>query len=190
MTKTVAKAASDQGDRTRLREIIRRESLLEGGTFTLASGGTTSLFFDMKKTMLDPEGANLISDAILDVLEGEEVDYVGGIAMGAVPIVSIVVQKSFTRGRPVRGFFVRKDVKDHGTQKLIDGHFADNSKVILFDDVTTTGGSVLIAVNAARQRGCTVDKVITIVDRQEGAQENLAREGIELVALFRRDDFV
>lgn len=188
LTARASNAANTQ--RQRLRDLIRERSMLTGQTFTLASGRTSGAFFDMKKTMFDPEGANLIADQIFDLIRNENVNAVGGLEMGAVPVVLGVVQKSFREGRPIKGFFVRKEVKDHGTQQKIDGLFEPNARVIMFDDVTTTGGSVLKAVRAARERGCTVDKVVTVVDRQEGAAENLAREGIELVALFKKDDFV
>src|SRR3546814_11554642 len=96
----------------------------------------------MKKSMLDPEGANLIADLILDHLAQDKVEYIGGLVMGSVPIVSVVCAKShFPPHHPLRAFFVRKEAKQHGTQKLIDGHLEDYSNVVLFDDVTTTGGS-------------------------------------------------
>jgi orotate phosphoribosyltransferase len=173
----------------RLRDIIREKSLLHGDRFKLSSGQTTDYFFNMKTTMLDPEGSNLIADAILDKLEAEHVDAIGGLVMGAVPIVSVVCAKSFFRDRPVSAFFVRKEVKGHGTDKLIEGHLQSGTRAILVDDVTTTGGSVLRAIKAAREHGCQVEKVITVVDRLEGAMENLRDEGVQLIALYTRIDF-
>ena len=108
--------------------------------------------------------------------------------MGAIPIVNSVVQRSYDR-KPIPGFFVRKESKQRGTQKLIEGNLTPASSVVLVEDVTTTGGSVLRAVEAVRDLGCTVTKVVTVVDRLEGASENLSKHGIELVALFTRDDF-
>ena len=104
----------------RLRDIIRERSLLTAGSFTLASGRASSLFFDMKPAMLDPEGANLIADAVLDRLDEPELDAVGGLVMGAVPIVAVVCAKSFERGRPLQVSSSAR-VKDHGTAKLIEG---------------------------------------------------------------------
>ena len=106
--------------RDRLREIIEEKSLITGRTFTLASGRTSSFFVNLKQTMLDPEGANLLADLILDVLEAQGIHNIGGLEMGAVPLVSAVCTKSFERF-PVNAFFVRKSVKDHGAAKLIDG---------------------------------------------------------------------
>lgn len=172
----------------RLLELIGERSLLKGGSFDLASGHKTDYFFDMKKTMLDPEGANLIADAILDILTDEKTESIGGMALGAVPIVAVVCAKSHLR-HPIGAFFVRKEAKDHGTKQLIDGYIKTDTRVILVDDVTTTGGSVMMAVKAVRHFGCRVDMVITVVDRLEGASENLAREGIRLVPLYTRRDF-
>jgi orotate phosphoribosyltransferase len=173
----------------RLKEIIRRESLLTGGNFQLASGASSSLFFDMKKTMFDPEGAALVGELLLDALGEEPVDYVGGLEMGAVPIVAAICVKSHP-ARPLRGFFVRKAPKGHGTNQLIDGQFADGARVAIVEDVTTTGGSAMKAVQAVRDRGATVERVITIVDRKEGAEANFQAAGIRLLALFEREDFL
>ena len=106
--------------RDRLREIIEEKSLITGRTFTLASGRTSSFFVNLKQTMLDPEGANLLADLVLDVMEAHGIQNIGGLEMGAVPLVSAVCTKSFGRF-PVNTFFVRKTVKDHGTAELIDG---------------------------------------------------------------------
>ncbi len=172
----------------RLWEIIKEKSLRRGETFKLSSGEESSFFFDMKMTMLDPEGANLIAELILDRPEVAKANAVGGLEMGAVPIVSVVCAKSFY-GKKIPAFFVRKEKKGHGTNQLIDGNLEAGWHVVLVDDVTTTGGSVLKAVRAARDRGCFVDAVVTVVDRMQGARENLASENVNLVALFQRSDF-
>lgn len=182
-------ASSNHDGRGRLRDLIAKESYLRDRTFKLASGQLSGFYFDMKRTTLHPEGANLIADVILDLLRGDKVDAIGGLAVGAVPVVTAVCVKSYPL-RPLLGFFVREDKKQHGTQTLIDGHLPDKAKVVMFDDVTTTGGSVLQAVEAVRARGCTVDKIITIVDREAGAAENLAKHGLTLVPIFTRDDFI
>ena len=174
--------------RDRLKSIIREKSLLSG-EFTLASGRASGFFFNMKRTMLDPEGAYLLADALLDLMDDIDADHVGGLAMGAIPLVAVVAARSFERGRPRTAFFVRKEAKDHGTMDLIEGSLADNAKVVLLEDVTTTGGSSLKAAAVVRGRGCTVGHVLAIVDREEGARANFAREGIELRALYRRADF-
>jgi orotate phosphoribosyltransferase len=175
--------------RRRLRDIICARSLLTG-TFTLASGRASSMFFDMKPTMLDPEGANLIADAVLDRLDEPELNAVGGLEMGAVPMVAVVCAKSFERRRPLQGFFVRKEAKDHGTAKLIEGNLAPGAGAAILEDVTTTGGSALRAVEAVRSSGAAVVKVVSIVDRLEGAADVFRAQGLRFEAVFTRDDFV
>ena len=175
--------------RTRLRDIIAEKSLLKG-SFTLASGKASGYFFDMKKTMFDPEGASLAGELLCDLIAGNaDCKAVGGLEMGAVPIAVAIALKSEERGRPIDAFFVRKEVKDHGTAKLIDGNFTPGSTVIVLEDVTTTGGSAMKAVSAVRAQGGKVETIVTIVDRLEGARENLKKEGLALVSLFTNDDF-
>jgi len=175
--------------RERLLQIIKAESLLTGSEFTLASGQRSGFFFDMKKTMFHPEGASLAADIIFEMIADDlDVQYIGGLEIGAIPIVVSVAARSWP-ARPINAFFVRKAPKDHGAINLIDGQFRPNSKVILFEDVTTTGGSVMKAVRAVRDQGCTVKKILTIVDRGEGAAKNLEKEELALVPIFTMDDF-
>lgn len=175
--------------RERLRQIIQTESVLRGKEFKLSSGKKSDVFFDIKKTVLDPEGANLIAEAVLELLKDERPEFIGGLVMGAVPVVEAICVKSYP-DQPIRAFFVRKEPKGHGTNQLIDGHLRDGAHVVILDDVTTTGGSVLKAVKEVRARGCRVDKVVTIVDRLEGAAESMRAHGIELVSLFTKNDFI
>ena len=175
--------------RTRLLGIIRKKSLLRG-TFKLVSGATSDYYLDMKPTTFDPEGATLIAQIICDMLEGDtDVASIGGLELGAVPIVAAVCAESFRR-RPVNGFVVRKEKKGHGTDQKIDGNFKPNTTVVLIEDVTTKGGSVMQAVNAVRAQGATVKKIITIVDRLEGAEENLKKEGLVLAPIFTTKDLL
>jgi orotate phosphoribosyltransferase len=168
----------------RLLEIIKEKSLLKGGHFKLASGAVSNYYLDMKPTTFDPEGATLAAEIVYSRLQDDtDVVGIGGLELGSVPIIATVCALSW-RFRPICGFVVRKEKKGHGTDKKIDGNFSDNSTVVLIDDVTTKGGSVMEAVRAVRQRGGMVKKIITIVDRLEGATENLKKEGLELDAIF------
>ena len=190
---TLATHSSDShSDRTRrrqrLRQILGDQAVIRGRQMTLASGRVSDIYFNVKRPLFDPEAASLIAEEIVDLLRNEAVDAVGGMAMGAVPIVAAVCAKSFP-SNPLPGFFVRKDVKAYGTQSLIEGRFDSGACVVLLEDVTTTGGSTLHAAAAVRGAGGHVAKAITVIDRLEGARENLAAEGIELVALFTSDDF-
>jgi orotate phosphoribosyltransferase len=183
------RAASPVKGKERLLEIIKRKSLIKG-KFKLASGATSDYYLDMKPTTFDPEGVNLVADIVYGMLSDDrDVDAIGGLELGSVPIVVAVCMRSWSQ-RPVEGFVVRKEKKGHGTDKLIDGNFRPNSTVVLFEDVTTTGASVMQAVRAVRRQGATVKKIITIVDRLEGAVDNLKREHIELEAVFKAPELL
>ena len=168
--------------------IIRRQSLLQNRDFVLASGRSSSFFFDMKRTMFDPQGARLAADLLFDRIKDEAVDCVGGLETGAIPIVAALCARSWPE-KPINGFFVRKEAKGHGTDQRIDGLLETGSRVILFEDVTTTGGSVMQAAAAVRQRDCTIIKIIAIVDRLEGADQTFDNAGIKFESLFTWRDF-
>lgn len=169
--------------RARLLEIIKRKSLLRG-QFKLASGIMSDYYLDLKPTTFDAEGAHLVAEIIYGMLEDEQdVEAIGGLELGAVPIIAAVCARSW-QDRPVTGFVVRKEKKGHGTDQQIDGNFKPGSTVVLVEDVTTKGGSVMQAVRAVRERGAKIKKIITVVDRLQGAAENLAKEGIDLVSIF------
>ena len=127
----MAETAIDGTKRERLRQVIKQLSFRNDRTFTLASGRTSTIFFDLKPTMLDPEGIDLLADLLLARIAGIDADYIGGLAMGAVPVVVAAVLKSRATARPLRGFWVRKEQKDHGAAKRADGHLVDGSRVII-----------------------------------------------------------
>lgn len=180
-------------DRTRLIEIIRRRSYGTGVEIRLASGRTSNFYFDLKPTLLDPEGAYLVGSLITAAIAPGEADMVGGLEMGAVPIAAAVAAVSFARGRPLPGFFVRKQAKEHGTQSLVEGlmkgETISGKRVVIVEDVTTTGGSSLKAAEAVKAEGASVVRVMTIVDRLEGAAETFARAGIAFKPLLTVQDF-
>ena len=130
----------------------------------------------------------LIARAILTEIEGMEVDAVGGIDMGATPIVGAVATQSFQIGRPLPVFVVRKEVKDHGTKKAIEGPLKPPCKVVMIDDVVTTGWSIIKAIDVAQAAGCEVVLAITVLDRNAGASEALAERGIPYRPLARLED--
>jgi orotate phosphoribosyltransferase len=179
--------------RSRLVAIVRRRSFSAGGETRLVSGRSSSFYFDMKPTMLDPEGAHLIGELVLDALAGAEVDLVGGLEMGAVPLATAVAVASHARGRPLPAVFVRKQAKEHGAKKLVEGLAPGDSlaskRIAVLEDVTTTGGSALKAIEALRAEGAVIDRVISVVDRLEGAAENFKAAGIPFVALLTAADF-
>jgi orotate phosphoribosyltransferase len=138
--------------------------------------------------MLHPEGAYLIGLLVTEALAGETFDLVGGLEMGAVPIVTAVAAVSHSKGRPLPAFFVRKATKDHGTKSLVEGlprgQTLKGKRVVIVDDVVTTGGSSMKAVDAVRMEGAEVVRVIAIVDREEGAAETFANAGLPFTALI------
>lgn len=174
-------------ERQKLIAIIKRRSLRTGREFTLASGRKSTVYVNLKPTMLDPEGARLIGRALAAEAAALNADCVGGLEMGAVPLVSATAAMSAVAGRPVGAVFVRKAAKDHGTRSLIEGlaegETLSGRHVVVVEDVTTTGGSSLKAVAALREAGAEVAHVVTVVDREEGAGEAFAAEGITLHAL-------
>lgn len=173
----------------RLRDIIAANSLLTGRSFTLASGKQSGFYYDMKKTTLHPEGANLMADLLLDALEKEDVTHVGGVAMGAVPMVAALCLRSHQRGMKLQFFYVRKETKDHGAETLIDGYFGKDAKIAILEDVTTTGGSAFKTISVVEGQGAKVQVVLTVVDRLEGAQAAFAERNLKLVTLLTNDDF-
>ncbi|MCP5364267.1 MAG: orotate phosphoribosyltransferase [Hyphomicrobiales bacterium] len=180
-------ARPSESRRSRLLGLLRQQAVVHGAT-QLASGAKSDIYFDLRISTLDPESSDLIASEFLEILNSEGIELVGGLEVGAVPIISSVVTKS-VHECPVKGFFVRKAVKEHGTRKRIEGNFDPTKKIALLDDVTTSGGSVLQAAQVVREQGGQVAMVLTIVDREEGARGNLHNEGIELRALFTKSDF-
>jgi orotate phosphoribosyltransferase len=175
--------------RAKALSLIKERSYREGD-FVLASGKTSKFYLDMKPTMFHPDGANLLAELVLEKLANVNVDYVGGMAVGAIPLVTAVTVLSARTPRPLPGFFVRKEVKDHGTQRRIDA-VADlnGSNVVILEDVTTTGDSAMRAVDAATDAGAKVVLVLSIVDRGEGAIEFYKDRGIPFEWLFHLSEF-
>lgn len=178
--------------RARLIAIVEERSH-RTGEFTLASGKTSTQYFNLKPTMMHPEGARLAAEALLACARPLAPRFLAGMEMGAVPLVAAAAAISHWQGAPLPTLFVRKQVKDHGSRELIEG-LADGESVaglpvIVVEDVTTTGGSALNAVAAIRAAGGVVDHVITLLDRQDGATEALAAEGLRLHAILTAADF-
>ncbi len=183
--------------RQRLKEMIQKLALFINydQPYELASGCTSPYIFNVKNVCFN-DGSILLADALLEILNHEEFDYITGLEVGAIPIVQAVCIRSRldSAKKHIDGFFVRKREKTRGTKKRIDGIWHENEKlpnsnIIVLDDVTTTGESVLTVVRELRLLNCKVEKIITVIDRREGAEENLKREGIELIPLFTLNDF-
>ena len=188
-------AADDVLDRSdprweRLRQIILDKSL-KLGDFILSSGRTSKYLFQLRQTTLLPEGASLLGDVVLEYMKRENIRCVGGLELGAVPLVAAISAMSHVRGHPVQTFFVRKKAKEHGARERIDGHLTDGENVLLVDDVATSGNSMFGAVEGIHLEypNCVVKRALVVIDRQEGATEALAARNIQLVSIFKKSDF-
>ncbi len=163
---------------------------LKFGDFTLASGKKSTFYIDGRLITLSAGGASVIADGMLEILsQFPEVQAVGGLTMGADPIVGGVLARAGAHGRAdLLGFLVRKEAKDHGTGKLVEGPLQPGMKVVILDDVATTGGSSLQAVRAVRAAGAEVVAVIVVLDRLQGADKNFEAEGLKFFALANLND--
>ncbi|HSR68878.1 MAG TPA: orotate phosphoribosyltransferase [Acidobacteriota bacterium] len=172
-------SASIQSKKIRLVELLRQKSL-KIGKFTLTSGMTSHYYFDSKPTTLHPEGAFLTAELLLWTLreKGIKAAAIGGLTLGADPIVSAVAAVSHALRQqydPLPAFIVRKEAKGHGTQRFIEGYRGkEGDPVVIVDDVCTTGGSTLQAIEKAEEAGYRVVAVVALVDRQQGGAERLS----------------
>lgn len=177
-------------NRERLKELIR-EKALKFGDFTLASGKTAKYYLDGKQVVLDSEGAMLIGEGIFElIIEGGVFpDAVGGMAIGADPITASILTIAGTQGVPLKGCMVRKEAKEHGTQKFVEGPVQSGDHIIVVEDVVTTGGSSLLAIERLEAAGLIIDEVIAIIDRMEGGKDNFISRGYKFRSLFTIEDF-
>ena len=175
----------------RLARLLVEKSYREGD-FVLASGRRSDYYFDCRVTALHAEGAWLIGTLFNDMLKELKIKGVGGMTMGADPLVSATTVISHEQGRPLHGLLVRKEAKGHGTAQFVEGlgNFAPGDKVAMLEDVVTTGGSLLKACDRVRDAGMDIVAVCAILDREEGGREKLRDAGYELRALFTRRELV
>ena len=169
---------------------IVRQKALRFGQFTLASGKKATYYLDGKQVTLDPHGARLVAEGILDLLAGGPMPVaIGGMSIGADPITAAVVTMSSVRGTPLSGFMVRKEAKGHGTNRFIEGPVQPGDEVVIVEDVVTTGGSSLQAIERAEAFGLKVVRVLAIIDRMEGGAEAFAAGGYPFASLLTIRDF-
>ena len=168
----------------RLLQLALEKGALMYGDFTLTSGKKSNYYFDGRLLSLDPEGAYLISQSLLPLLREGGVEAVGGPTLGADPIVASIALASHINETPIPAFIVRKEAKSHGTGQGVEGPLKPGSRVAIIDDVCTTGGSLFQAIEAAEGAGCTVVKVVAILDRRGGGADELRRRGYDFIALM------
>jgi orotate phosphoribosyltransferase len=170
--------------REQLKALLRRKSIVRGN-FTLASGKSSTYYIDCKLTTLDPEGAVLVGHSVLDALEdaGIHADAIGGPPIGAHPIVTAVAAVSHLRGKPLPAFLIRKEAKSHGLEKQIEGPVKPGARVVIIDDVCTSGGSTIQALDAVKNAGLQIVAVMSLVDREQGGSEKL-RQQYNFLSIF------
>ena len=176
----------------RLAEIILERSFQyrDDPPFTLASGRTSSYYFNCKTTTLDPEGMYLIGHILFEMLRHSDVTAAGGLTLGADPIANALSMISYQKGTPIKSFVVRKDIKGHGTKSAIEGNVHRGEKIVIIDDVITTGGSTITAMEIARDAGLVIDRVVTLIDREEGGRENIEKYINRVDAILTRTDIM
>jgi orotate phosphoribosyltransferase len=175
-------------DKQALMDLIR-EKALKFGDFTLVSGKKAKYYLDGKQVTLDSAGAKLVGEGILDLLGDKLPAAVGGMAIGADPITAAVITMAGVRGMPLKGILVRKQAKEHGTQKFVEGPVQPGDDVVIVEDVVTTGGSSLDAIDRVEAAGLKVTRVIAIIDRMEGGAEAFAKRGYPFTSLLTIRDF-
>jgi len=169
--------------RNQLISLIQ-EKALSRGTFRLASGQTSDYYIDLSKVVLDSVGLSLIASSIIEEVDSwKKVTAVGGPAYGAIPIVASILTMMHEHKWPMKGFFVRKETKDYGQQELVEGLLVEKDTVVLVEDVTTTGGSLLKAINEV-QKVAKVTQVISVVDRNQGAYKLFEDMGVPFKSIL------
>jgi orotate phosphoribosyltransferase len=178
--------------RARLLELLRDRSFARKKV-TLASGRESDFFIDCKQTVLTAEGHVLAGSLMLDAaLALGSFDAIAGVELGGCPLASAAALTSFTRGAPRDAVYVRKDAKDHGSKRQLEGdtRLPSGASLVILEDVTTTGGSTLKAVEKLRAAGYRVSGVVTLVDRLEGGREAIEAAGLPFSAIYTRRDFI
>lgn len=176
-------------DLERLRDLIDHKGLRTDGPYPLSAGGTSPFLFDLKPVMLDPEGANLLGTLLARAAAEMGASHVGGREMGAVPLAALAARVSYGSANPLQGFFVRKQPKAHGLRAAVEGNLPRSADVVIVEDVTTTGKSVLETIRALDGLDARILGVLAVLDREEGAAETFAHQGIPFQALLLRSDF-
>ena len=177
--------------KAKLAKLLLKLSYREGD-FTLTSGKKSEYYFDCKQTALHPEGGYLIGRLFCEMLKEYKLDGVGGMTLGADPLITGVTVVSHLEERPLPGFIIRKKSKGHGTDQYLEGlaNFNEGDKVVLLEDVCTTGGTLITAAERVRDAGLEIVGVLAVLDREEGGREKLKEAGMELNSIFTRQELL
>ncbi len=160
----------------------------EEPVFKLVSGRMSNYYFNCKAVTLNPEGMHLVGNLIYDMIKDSGARGIGGLTLGADPVANAVAYTSYLKGNPVEAFVVRKTAKSHGTMQWIEGNIQKGDRVVIVDDVITTGKSTIEAIGKAKEAGLDISKVIALVDRREGGRENIESLGFGVEAVVTRDE--
>ncbi len=171
----------------RLLERAMELGALELGEFTLSSGQKSKYYFDGRLLTLDPEGSDLITSLFLEEILKAKAVAAGGPTVAAVPIAGSIALRSHLEDKPIRGFFVRPEVKGHGGRKQVEGPVKPGMRVAVFDDAISTGGSLLPAIDAVEAFGCEVALVLCVLDRMQGGSDEIRRRELPFYAILRAD---
>lgn len=187
-----SRSPSVASDRDQLRELLIRQSFRHSDrpVFKLTSGRMSRFYVDCKKVTLDPKGAALIGRVVFNRIRSLRPEGIGGLTLGADPIALAVAVTSHLEGQPIPAFIIRKEPKGHGSRAWIEGNLDEGAEVVVVEDVVTTGGSTLKAIERLKAHGCKILKVLALVDRKEGGREKIEAAGHELESLFTVDDFL
>lgn len=156
--------------------------------FKLVSGRMSNYYFNCKAVALHPEGMHLIGNLIFEMIKDLNVKGIGGLTLGADPVAYAVSYTSYLKGKPIEAFVVRRSTKSHGTMQWIEGDVKEGDRVVIVDDVITTGKSTIEAITRAKEAGLEIVKVISLIDRQEGGRENIEALGYKVDAVILRDE--
>ena len=181
--------SSSSKEKERLLEILRKDAFFKEKVI-LSSGKSSDFYIDARRVTLNAEGVYLCAKVILDMVKDDQVDAIGGPTLGADPIVGAIGVLSFQAHRPINTFIIRKAPKPYGKQQQIEGPLLKSeSKIVLIDDVATTGKAFMESLDVLKKMGLKAPKAICIVDRNEGAKEMLASQGCQLLSMFTLKDF-
>jgi len=173
--------------REKLKELIKQRALkvADKPVFKLSSGKMSSYYLDLRTITLDPEGGFIIGNLIFNMIKDKNPDGIGGLTLGADPISYATAMISYINRQPIKPFVVRKEPKGHGTGKQIEGNIKEGDRVFIVEDVVTTAGSSLKAAKVAKENGLQILGIIAIVDREEGGEENIKKEGFSFFPIFK-----
>ncbi|MCE5195181.1 MAG: orotate phosphoribosyltransferase [Nitrospiraceae bacterium] len=176
--------------KNRLVELVLEKSFKysEEPVFKLVSGRMSNYYFNCKSVTLHPEGMYLIGNLMFGMIKDLNISAVGGLTLGADPIAYAISYTSYLKNKPIEAFVVRKTAKSHGTMQWIEGNVKKGDRIVIIEDVLTTGKSSIEAINRAKEAGLDIVKVISLVDRQEGGRESIEAAGHKVEALVSRDD--